>query len=355
MRIARLIAVPFLVAAVAIGLKALMTPSLGDLEVVDLEGKTFVITGATSGLGQWQAEVLASWGARLVLPVRDPRKAKAFVDHISKTYPKTPPPVVMSMDLNSLESVRGFADAYTGPVNVLVNNAAILGSAKLRRTIDGFEECLQVNYLSHFLLTALLLDRIENSPSGRIIHVAAEAYEWANISISSMVADKVLGPDFSFRQNFLGNLGGSYADSKLAQMLFSSALNRRLKNNAVSISLHPAITQTGLLRDEKPGAVMKLFYDYVFFPVATAVGFAQSKQDAPKTQIHASTHPALQRGGGRYYSPLHPPLVGCGKPAEDCAVSEVKPVVRNMSLQEELFVASCKVLGLSGGMCARTV
>mmetsp|Transcript_58460 Transcript_58460/g.105050 ORF Transcript_58460/g.105050 Transcript_58460/m.105050 type:complete len:127 (-) Transcript_58460:383-763(-) len=123
MGFAKVVGVPILVAAAAIGLKGILTPSLGDLEPVNLQGKTFVITGATSGLGLWQAETLASWNASLVLPVRDLKRGRTLADKLAKKekknnrqYPNAPPAVVELMDLNSLESVRNFAKTYTGPV-----------------------------------------------------------------------------------------------------------------------------------------------------------------------------------------------------------------------------------------------
>ncbi|CAK9061525.1 unnamed protein product [Durusdinium trenchii] len=247
--------VPYLVAAVGVGWQAVTVPALGELEQVDLRGKTVIITGSTSGLGQAQAEVMAAWNASLVLPVRDMKKGKALQERLQQENPSAPPPVVMEMDLASLESVRAFADQYTGPVDVLVHNAAVLGTGELIRTQDGFEECSQVNYLSPFLLTSLLLPRLEQSEEARIVHVSAKAHErmpqifrpgsvLGPFAWQEFRRRKVLDLEFPKRQmRMLGNLGGSYADSKLAQVLFSQALARRLPANVVTHSLHPAIVQ----------------------------------------------------------------------------------------------------------------
>lgn len=356
MKASLFVVLPIVCVVLAIAIKAVLTPALGDLEPVDLRGRTFVITGATSGLGMWQAEKLASWNASLVLPVRDLARGKLFAETLRTKYPSAPPAVVERMDLVSLDSVRSFASKYKGPVDVLVNNAAMLGSGELSRTKDGFEECLQVNYLSSFLLTALLLERIEQSPAGRIVHISAKAHEWANIDIKALLETKILGPDFPLRQStMMGNLGGSYADSKLAQILFSGALTGRLKPNVVSLSLHPAIVKTELMRDGNMNPLSKFFVENVMMKIGQAVGFMQSTEDAPKTQVHVSTHPAFQGAGGRYYSPLYPPLVSCGKKAEDCAVSDLSQAAQNITLQEELFAASCELLGLSTteGLCSR--
>lgn len=347
------VVVPYLIAALAVVWNSFITPGLGQPMPVDLTGKTFVVTGATSGLGLWHVEVLAKWNASLVLPVRNISKGEALAARLLKEFPNTPPAVVKHMDLGSLDSVRNFTAEYTGPVDVLVLNAGILGSGELVRTEDGFEECLQVNYISQFLLTHRLLDRIEQSPAGRIVHVAAKAHEWGNFSVGDMRSRKVLEMDFTTRKlSMMGNLGGSYADSKLAQVLISGALTRRLKGNAVSLSLHPAMAQTGLMTfDLNP--VEQFLHDEIMQRANTWMGFSQSKADAPKTQIHVSTHPALQAAGGRYYSALEPPLVDCGKQAEDCGWSVTSPQAADRFMQEDLFEASCWLLDLEDGLCAR--
>jgi len=345
--------VPFLVAAIAVAWQAARTPPLGELEEVDMRGKRVLITGATSGLGLMQAKVLAGWNATLILPVRDMKKGKALEVRLKKEHPSAPPPVIMEMDLASLQSVRDFTEQYKGPLDVLVHNAAILGTEDTIRTQDGFEECLQVNYLSTFLLTLLLLPHLEESPAGRIVYVSAKAHEWGNISIEDLKSRKVLDLDFPKRKmRMMGNLGGSYADSKLAQVLFTLALARRLPPNVVTHSLHPAIVPTGLLPHESFGGLERYLHAYIMTPVARWVGFMQSEEDGPKTQIHVSTHPSVQAASGRYYSALSPPLVNCGMQAEDCGVASVSATASNRLLQEELFEASCELLGLTDGLCS---
>ncbi|CAE7483492.1 RDH14 [Symbiodinium pilosum] len=315
-----------------------------------MRGKTVLITGATSGLGLWQAEVLASWNASLVLPVRDLKKGQALLQRFSQDFPAAPAPVIMEMDLASLQSVKDFAEQYTGPVDVLVHNAAVLGTGELIRTEDGFEECLQVNYLSSFLLTHLLLPRLEQSAAGRIVHVSAKAHEWGNISTTDLRSRKVLDLDFPKRRlRMMGNLGGSYADSKLAQVLFSNALARRLPPNVVTHALHPAIVPTGLLRQADFSPTQKFLHDNLMQPMSRWVGFMQSEEDAPKTQIHVSTHPAIQDVTGRYYSPLSPPLTDCGQKAEYCGLAGISDAAADRFLQEDLFEASCDLLGLEDG------
>merc|ERR1719226_225653 len=120
-----------------------------------------------------------------------------------------------------------------------------------------------------------------------------------------------------------GNLMGSYADSKMAQGLFSGALARRIKPPTVTHALHPAITPTGIFREfhaafTPTGRRIKEAFDRVVNLLMRHWGFFQNEADAPKTQIHVSTHPDVQKSSGLYYTALAPPLVGCGRPAHLC-------------------------------------
>eukprot|EP00435_Cladocopium_sp_Y103_P041806 s3499_g11.t1 len=130
--------------------------------------------------------------------------------------------------------------------------------------------------------------------------------------------------------------------------MFTLALARRLPPNVVIHSLHPAIAQTQEKHERFEGP-QKYLFTYILQPLAKSLGFMQSEEDAPKTQIHVSTHPSVQAVSGRYYSSLSPPLVKCGKQAEDCGVASVSATASNRLLQEELFTASCELLGLTDG------
>jgi len=345
-------AVALLAIFLALGLmRAAFIPPLGEAIPVDLRGRTFLVTGATSGLGLWQTEHLAAWNATLVLPVRDVHRGNQLADRLQQQNPTIPRPMIEQMDLNSIDSIIEFAQRYKGPVDVLVHNAATLGTGSVVKTIDGFEECFQVNYLSNVLLTSLLFERLEASDSPRVVFVSAKAHEWAGVShdtLRSMSKTGVLDPNFVNRQcGLMGNLCGSYADSKLAQILFSAALDRRLTEKGVSMSLHPAIAQTSLLRDQSFfNTLLDMGLRHIMTKLMVKLRIFQDEEtEAWMTQFHVSTNPSLQKmGGGRYYSPESPPLVNCNAPPEDCGMTEVSKTAQDKSLQEAMFEKSCDVL-----------
>src|SRR6202030_4244515 len=121
----------------------------------DLTGKTFIVTGATSGLGKATADALAHAGAHVVLAVRDPAKGQAVADGIAGDTE------VRELDLSSLSSVRAFASSWQGPIDVLINNAGIMQVPEAR-SADGFELQFGTNHLGHFALTILLLPHIRD-------------------------------------------------------------------------------------------------------------------------------------------------------------------------------------------------
>src|ERR1700759_3671766 len=123
------------------------------LNLPDLTGKTAIVTGASSGLGQSVAHALAGTGARVVLAVRNPAKGQA----VAPTIPGRTE--VRPLDLARLDSVRAFAAAWDGPIELLVNNAGV-SAQTLTRTADGFESDFGVNHLGHFTLTNLLLEQV---------------------------------------------------------------------------------------------------------------------------------------------------------------------------------------------------
>src|ERR1700712_1061990 len=131
-------------------------------DLPDQSGRTFVVTGASSGLGEATTRALAAAGAHVVLAVRNVAKGQAVADTITGSTD------VRQLDLGSLASVRAFAQGWTGRLDVLINNAGIM-AVPLSRTPDGFEQQIGTNYLGHFALTNLLLPYI----TGRVVNVSS--------------------------------------------------------------------------------------------------------------------------------------------------------------------------------------
>lgn len=197
------------------------------ISLPDLTGTVVVITGASSGIGAASARALAGAGARVVLAVRDTAKG----ERIAATM--TGHTEVRSLDLEDLASVRAFAAAWTGPIDILINNAGIMLVAEAR-TVDGFERQIGTNHLGHFVLTNLLLPHI----TGRIVTVASNAHERAQLDLDDL--------NWHTRPY---DTSQAYSDSKLANLLFTFELQRRLRaagSSVRAVAVHPGMVRTNL-------------------------------------------------------------------------------------------------------------
>lgn len=193
-----------------------------------LDGRTVVVTGASSGLGRATARALAARGARVVLAVRDPVKGAAAAATMIGDV------VVRVLDLADLTSIRSFAHDLTGPIDVLINNAGVM-IPPLGRTADGFELQFGTNHLGHFALTNLLLPRIR----GRVVTVSSNGHRSGRIDFDDLNWERREYKAFP-----------AYAQSKLANLLFTGELQRRLVeagSPVLATAAHPGMAATGLL------------------------------------------------------------------------------------------------------------
>ncbi|MFD7508604.1 oxidoreductase [Streptomyces sp. NPDC059853] len=207
-------------------------PRFSPADLPDLTGRTAVVTGANSGIGLITARHLAERGARVVLAVRDPEKGERAAATMAGAAE------VHTLDLADLSSVRAFAHGLPGPVDLLVNNAG-LSLGPLARTADGFERQFGTNHLGHFALTNLLLPRIR----GRVVTVASLGHRIGSLDFSDLQWERR-----PYRPN------AAYTQSKLANLLFSAELQRRLTragSPVTSMAAHPGISSTNLMRAEK--------------------------------------------------------------------------------------------------------
>ncbi len=193
----------------------------------DQSGRTVVVTGATSGLGLVTARELAQAGARVVLAVRDTAKgeraAAAMAGHTE----------VRQLDLADLACVRAFAAGWTEPLDVLINNAGIMRVPE-GRTRDGFELQIGTNHLGPFALTRLLLPHI----TGRIVTVSSQLHRRGHLDLD----------DLNWQRRPYKSLQ-AYCDSKLANLLFTLELQRRLAEagrGVLAVAAHPGIATTNL-------------------------------------------------------------------------------------------------------------
>ena len=207
-------------------------------------GKTFLITGANVGTGFEATKLLASKGARVVMLCRNPQRAHNAIELIKQEQPDADL-VFIQLDLSSLESVRKAAEAIKDQVDnidALICNAAIAQVAVQKRTDDGFERQMGVNYYGHFLLTGLLFEHIKDS-NGRIVVVSSLGYRMGH--------KRIQFEDLDFDKNYHPN--NTYCHSKLAQMIFAYELQRRVQSNDINVQVHvchPGASRTTLIRDD---------------------------------------------------------------------------------------------------------
>jgi NAD(P)-dependent dehydrogenase (short-subunit alcohol dehydrogenase family) len=204
-----------------------MTTSWSTQDIPDQTGRTAIITGSNSGIGRAAAKALAAKGARVVLAVRDTDKgdtAAATMTGVTE---------VRKLDLSSLESVRAFAAGWNEPIDLLINNAGVM-IPPLSRTTEGFELQFGTNHLGHFALTNLLLEHV----TGRVVTVSSGAHRFGKIDF-----DDLNWEHKSYKA------WRAYGQSKLANLLFTSELQRRLLaagSVVLATAAHPGYASTNL-------------------------------------------------------------------------------------------------------------
>ena len=197
--------------------------------IPDLAGKTVIVTGANSGIGLAAAAALATAGATVVLAVRDQAKGEAAAATITGTTEVRP------LDLASLDSVRAFAASWTGGIDLLINNAGVM-IPPLSRTADGFELQFGTNHLGHFALTNLLLPRV--AAAGRVVTVSSDAHRAGAIDFDDLNWERRRYRPWR-----------AYGQSKLANLLFTGELQRRLTEAGSTVkatAAHPGYAATNL-------------------------------------------------------------------------------------------------------------
>lgn len=286
-----------------------------------LDGKVCLITGANNGIGYETALEFAKRGATVIMACRDLKKGQKAADKITRESGNSKIQVEY-VDLSDLDSVRHFAGLMNKKLtrlDVLVNNAALM-MCPLWRTKQGFEMQFGTNYLSHFLLTNLLLDLIKQTNKSRIINVSSIAHTWSNINWNDINWEKSYSPI------------RAYAQSKLANALFGSELARRLKNTGVaSFYLHPGAVRTGIMRHvgESLFFMIPLIVNtfYPFYWVCT-----KSPSEGAQTIIHCAVSDEALDYDGKYFS--------------DCCPKKPSAHARNKEYATKLWKMSEQMVGL---------
>jgi retinol dehydrogenase 12 len=245
-----------------------------------MKGTVCVVTGATSGIGRAAATALAKLGATVVMVGRDRGRTEAAAAQIAAV--SASPPRAEIADLASLEQVRGLAGRLAGleRIDVLINNAGlVLGERRL--TPDGLEHVFALNHLAPFLLTNLLLPTLTASAPARVITVTSDAHSAARLDLTDPNLEH--GWD-SWR---------SYANSKLANILFTRELARRLDGTGVTANCaHPGVVRTGFGRESRP--LLKL-------GITIARPFMLSPERGADTIVYLASSPDVAGQTGGYY------------------------------------------------------
>lgn len=242
--------------------------------------RTILITGANTGIGRATAQALAAGGATLILAGRSAAGTRAVIDEIAATTGNHRLSF-LPLDLADLASVRACAEAFLAedrPLHVLVNNAGLAGRRGL--TASGFELAFGVNHVGPFLLTSLLLDRLRASAPARVVTVASDAHYGA----SGIDYDAARRPTRS-RTGF-----PEYAVSKLANVLHSAELARRLAGSGVTTyALHPGVVASDIWRR-------------VPWPIRPLMKLRmRSPEQGAQTSVYCATSPEVAADTGRYY------------------------------------------------------
>jgi len=290
-------------------------------DIPSLSGRRALVTGATQGIGYEVARALAGAGAEVIVAGR----TRDGVDAAKAMIVRENPGARVSgelLDLSRFVSVRDLADRLRGegrPIDLLINNAGILAPKTRRITEDGFEAQFQINYLAHFLLTAALLPLLRLAPAPRVTHVSSLAHHFGRINFDDVNGTRWHSPMLA------------YAQSKLANLLFTVELQRRSDVNGwslLSTAAHPGIARTALVENSRGRR------DVVYW-LKQGLGtlLTQSGEAGALPTLYAATSPDAAPMG--YYGPRY--LFGVKGPA---ARARLAPQAHNVAAATRLWQLS---------------
>ena len=249
----------------------------------NIKNKNILITGATSGIGRSTVLALSSMGASVTFIARNKDKAEILLKELNtKSQNKA---AYILADLSSQKEVKSAAKEYlkmNRPLDILINNAGLI-NLKRRETIDGFEETFAVNHLAYFSLTNLLIDKLKESESARIINISSGAHQFVKrMNFDDIQSEKNYKP---FKV---------YSYSKLANILFTRKLSEILKDDNITVNcLHPGVVATGFAsqNDSK-------FQKFLF---KLSKPFMRSSNKGAETSIYLSSSDDVSDVSGKYF------------------------------------------------------
>jgi len=281
---------------------------------VDLTGKVCIVTGANSGIGYATAREIARLKAHVIMACRNKQRGEEALKKIKEELGEDSQVELMILDLSSLQSVRDFASEFKSqnlPLHILLNNAAIPVSKNYAKTIDGIEMQFGTNHIGHFLLTLSLIDVLKASAPARIINVSSGFYTKGAIDFA----------DINLEKKGAYGAYSAYSRSKLANILFTYELSRRLQGTKVTANaLHPGFVHTELTRDSS--AVFRLIVK----------AFAVPPVKGARTSVYLASSPHVEGETGKYFV--------------DCVAKSTVSVTHDNELTQKLWELSLKLAGL---------
>lgn len=262
-----------------------MTWGLTDMP--DQTGKLAIVTGANSGIGYDTARLLAAKNATVILACRSQTRGNEALSNIKQESPEAHVKIEL-LDTSSLASVRDFTKRINGQyskLDLLINNAGIFGGSS-GMTEDGLERHMATNYFGHFCLTGLLLDTLEAAGNARVVNLSSQSHRWGEIDFSNFNSD----------ENFVPTK--KYPQTKLAMLLFSFELQRRLEaagSSVTSLASNPGTTSSALGKDS---SILNFLLNS---KLAKWIGMSHSSEAGAMITLRAATDPGAQ--GGELYGP----------------------------------------------------
>ena len=276
-----------------------------------MNGKTVLVTGGTSGIGLVTARELSRLGAQVTILSRNAEKCAAVAGAIKAGTGN--PVEFIAADLSTLAGIMQAAAAFKQRhthLHVLVNNAGAMFTRR-QLTSDGYEMTFALNHLNYFLLTILLLDILKASAPARIVNVSSGAHVGASIDFDNLQSEK----HFSGMQ--------AYGQSKLANVLFTYELARRLEGSGVTVNaLHPGFIATGFARNN--GA----FYNFGMKLIGL---FIRKPDQGAQTSIYLASSPQVEGLTGKYFI--------------DCKAADSSPLSHDQALAQKLWQVSLELTG----------
>ena len=275
-----------------------------------MKGKICMVTGSNTGIGKATAIGLAGLGAKVIMVCRDRSRGETALQEIKKRSGSDSIELMIA-DFSSLESIRRLSAEIRKKyerLDVLVNNAAVLARRRVL-SMDGYEMTFAVNHLGYFLLTNLLLDLIKAGGKSRIVNVSSDAHRGVTIDFDDLQMEKKYS---SVR---------AYSVSKLANILFTYELARKLEGTGVTVNtLHPGVVKTEVFRE------MPFILDWLIKL------FALSPEKGAATSIYLATSSEVEGVSGKYF--------------KNCKEISSSPVTYNQSIAQRLWEVSSELTHL---------